>query len=285
MNSLPPEMASNRDDKVIEGFGDEWSRFDQSDAAVADDLERDFQQYFSIFPWSALPSNAVGFDAGCGSGRWACFVAPRVGRLHCCDPASRALQVAQTNLAGTKNCEFHQAGVDEMPFPDGSMDFGYSLGVLHCVPDPPAGVASCVRKLKPGAPFLCYLHYSFDNKPAWFRALHRASTLVRLVVARQPHTVRYWLSQIIAAFVYLPLARAARLAERAGVDVKNFPLTAYRNRSFYKMRTDALDRFGTRRELRYSRAEIQRIMEQAGLVDIRFLEGVPYWCSVGRKAG
>ena len=44
--------------------------------------ERVFGDYFAIFPWDQLPPAAEGFDMGCGSGRWARFVAPRVGRLH-----------------------------------------------------------------------------------------------------------------------------------------------------------------------------------------------------------
>src|SRR5690606_41790929 len=66
--------------------------------------------YFSIFPWSQLPSNAVGFDLGCGSGRWAKLVAPKVGTLHLIDPSS-ALTVAKRNLLQMNNCVFHQSGV------------------------------------------------------------------------------------------------------------------------------------------------------------------------------
>jgi ubiquinone/menaquinone biosynthesis C-methylase UbiE len=47
--------------------------------------------------------------------------------------------------------------VQELPFADGSMDFGYSLGVLHRVPSIAEALRACTRKLKPGAPFLVYL--------------------------------------------------------------------------------------------------------------------------------
>ena len=69
---------SNLDPAVVEGFGQEWSRFDQS-AVQAGELRALFEAYFAVFPWASLPANAVGFDLGCGSGRWAQFVAPRVG--------------------------------------------------------------------------------------------------------------------------------------------------------------------------------------------------------------
>jgi len=61
------------------------------------------------------------------------------------------------------------------------------------------------------------------------------------------------------------------------------PLSYYRDRSFYVMRTDALDRFGTRLEKRFSRAEIESMMSAAGLGTIVFREGAPFWCAVGSR--
>ena len=69
-------MQTNVDVKTVEGFGEEWSRFDQSELDEREHLQI-FEDYFRIFPWESLPDNAVGFDLGCGSGRWAKLVAPR----------------------------------------------------------------------------------------------------------------------------------------------------------------------------------------------------------------
>lgn len=55
-------------------------------------------------------------------------------------------------------------------------------------------------------------------------------------------------------------------------------------RPFYVMRTDALDRFGTKLEQRFTRWEIETMLRDAGLIDIRFSETAPYWCAVGVKA-
>ena len=274
----------NVDTHTVEGFGDEWQRFDQE---ALGDAERAalFDAYFAVFPWADLPPNAVGFDAGCGSGRWAALAARRVGHLHCIDASDRALAVARRNLEreGVRNGTFHHASIADMPIADGSMDFGYSLGVLHHMPDTAAALAACARKLKPGAPLLVYLYYAFDNRPPWFRALWRASDLARRVVSRMPHRARFATSQAIAASVYWPLARSARGLEAMGFSVDAFPLSAYRERSFYVMRTDALDRFGTSLEQRFTRAEISTLMERAGLEAITFSEDLPFWCAVGRK--
>ena len=278
MNST---KSNNLDTKTVEGFGDEWERFDQSELTTAE-RGRIFNCYFSIFPWNALPPNAEGFDLGCGSGRWAKEVAPRVAKLHCIDPSS-ALAVAKRNLTDKSNCEFHAASVDAIPLDDASMDFGYSLGVLHHVPDTAAGIAACVSKLKPGAPFLIYLYYAFDNKPMWFKTVWHASDVLRKVVSKLPHTLRFVASQILAVLIYWPLARSANVLEKLGFNVSNIPLSSYRKNSFYTMRTDALDRFGTQLEQRFTKKQIQEMMELAGLDGIKFSDAVPYWCAVGYK--
>jgi SAM-dependent methyltransferase len=277
-----PDGSGNFDAATIRNFGREWQRFDQTGVSHEETL-RLFDSYFAVFPWEMLPGAAEGFDAGCGTGRWAALVAPRVGRLHCVDASADALGVARKNLAGFGNVSFHEALLDAMPLPDAGMDFGYSVGVLHHLPDPEAGLAACVKKLKRGAPMLVYIYYAFDNRPAWFRLLWRMSDLLRHGVARAPFPVKSAIAELLATLVYLPLARGARLAERLGCDVANWPLSAYRGRSFYLMRNDALDRFGTRLEQRMTRVQIKSMMEKAGLRDICFSDAVPYWCAVGRR--
>lgn len=274
-------MTENAVKDVVDGFGDEWSRFDQS-ALSATELEEISEDYFGIFPWNKIGKNAVGFDLGCGTGRWAKIVAPRVGVLHLIDASDKALAVAKRNLQDSENCRFHLASVDAIPLADNSCDFGYSLGVLHHIPDTQAGLEACVDKLKVGAPFLLYLYYRFDNRPAWFRAVWRSSEIVRNVVARLPHSMRYAASQILAASVYFPLARTAKGLETLGMNVENLPLSQYRSRRFYVMRNDALDRFGTQLEQRFTKAEIREMMEKAGLENITFGERA-FWTAVGFK--
>jgi SAM-dependent methyltransferase len=274
--------GENVDAATVEGFGDEWDAFDQSVLPPAEHQEL-FEMYFSIFPFDALPVGAEGFDLGCGSGRWAALMADRVGRLHCIDPSVKALEVAKRRLADRSGVAFHLADAGSIPLPDGSQDFGYSLGVLHHIPNTGLAMRDCVQKLKPGAPFLVYLYYAFDNRPTWFRLLWKASDQARRVISAAPFGVRRFATGLIAATIYWPAARFARLAEILGANVSLFPLSFYRQRSFYTMRTDALDRFGTRLEHRFTRREIQAMMQEAGLDRIEFREREPFWIACGRK--
>jgi len=276
-------MNDNVDSRTVAGFADEWTRFDQSSVTEGESREL-FNSYFRVFPWHSLPEGAIGFDAGCGTGRWARHVAPRAARLHCIDASSEVIAVARRNLRDLPNCVFHVASVGNIPLENGSVDFGYCLGVLHHVPDTLEGIRACVCKLKPGSPFLLYLYYAFDNRPLWFRALWKITDFIRFAVSRSPHPLRYGISQVIAAIVYLPLARGSRLFEAIGLDISRFPLSFYRNRSFYAMRTDALDRFGTRLEQRFTASEIGQMMRAAGLDRVTFSDYPPFWCAVGYRA-
>lgn len=277
-------VMSNADATTLEQFSLQWSDFDQSEVSAVE-LQKIFNKYFDHFPWEQINGDSVGLDAGCGSGRWAMFVAPRVGQLVCVDASSGAAAVAQQRLQPFNNCAVHACSVQDAPVADGSLDFAYCLGVLHYVPDPRWALRAIARKLKPGAPLLVYVYYALDNRPMWFRAAFRVVDLVRRAIASTPYRLRRALSDVIAGLVYLPLARLSRALERFGFKVQGIPLSAYRNRSFYTMRTDCLDRFGNHLEHRFTRKELFDLLQECGLTNIVIPDDEPYWRAVAVRAG
>ena len=282
--SLAGKPMRNLDERTVRGFGEEWSSYNQR-RLPDDEAERRFAEYFSLIRWERLPTGAIVADIGCGSGRWAARVAPQVGVLHCIDASSRALSVARHNLVQFPNCHFHQASVDAIPLPPASLDLCYSLGVLHHVPDTQAAVEACAALLKPGAPLLLYLLYALDHRPAWFRGVWRVADGLRRIIARLPFGARRLTTDAIALFVYWPAARFCAMAERHSRDPSGWPLSYYRDKSFYTMRTDALDRFGTGLEQRFTRGQIEAMMRKAGLDNIAFSNRPPFWCAVGYRRG
>ncbi len=129
---------------------------------------------------------------------------------------------------------------------------------------------------------LAKIYYRFDNRPAWFRTIWKSSDVIRKFVSQLPHNLRFSVSQFLAATVYFPLARTAKILEKIGGNVEKFPLSQYRNNSFYTMRTDALDRFGTSLEKRFTKNEIRQMMEECGLKNITFSE-TSFWTAIGFK--
>jgi len=271
----------NIDIKTVEDFGEEWSQYNQS---ISDEeLKIAWDQYFGIFPFEEISRDSEGFDMGCGSGRWAKFLADKVQLLNCIDPSEKALKVARKKLKSFSNINYYQASANDSVLKENSQDFGYSLGVLHHIPDTIEGIKACSKLLKKNAPFLLYCYYNFENRPYFYKPLWKLSDYLRQILSPLSFRKKVFIASILAYFIYFPLARFALVCEKIGINVSHFPLTDYRRKSFYFMKTDALDRFGTRMEKRFSKDEIRSMLIEAGFKDIRFSENEPFWVSISRK--
>lgn len=276
-------MPNNADRATVEGFGREWVTFTQSATDLsAEERRAIFDSYFSIFPWDVLPPQSTGADIGYGSGRWAIVVGQRVGKMHAIDANAQALSVAKTNLADLANVSFHHASVSQLPLADGTLDFAYSLGVLHHVPDTAQAIRDIAAKLKPGAPFRSIFTTPSTTARPPIAHFGRSRTR-RGFSSLAPYMAQMVTTTIIAAFVYWPLARMAAMLDMIGMLPGSWPLAFYRRRSFYVMRTDAFDRFCTSIEQRFTQAQIGDMLRAAGFDDIRFSDKEPFWVAVAIK--
>ena len=169
MSKNREEPLKNLDINTVKSFGEEWSRYDQTELKY-EEAEKYFNDYFAVFPWEMITSESVGFDMGCGTGRWARLFADKVKLLNCIEP-SKAINVAKKNLGYKKNLCFINGDANNSGLEFNSQDFGYCLGVLHHIPNTQEAIDACVRLLKPGAPFLVYIYYFFDDKPWWYKKI------------------------------------------------------------------------------------------------------------------
>lgn len=271
----------NFNKKVIEEFGEEWEKFDYNEINK-DRLKENFDEYFSIFPFELINENSIGFDMGCGSGRWAQFIAPKIKKLNCIEP-STAIEVAKKNLREFKNICFLNERTENCSLKESSQDFGYCLGVLHHIPDTLLALGDCAKLLKSKSPFLLYLYYNFENRPLWFKLLWKLSDYIRRLICILPAGPKKNVCTLIAYTIYLPLTKISSLLEIIGINVENFPLSSYRKKPFYQCVNDALDRFGTRIEQRFSKEQIKDMLKKTGFENIKFSSQSPYWCCLAFK--
>lgn len=276
---IEKDKEENIDWDTVKSFGTEWQKF----KTFADvDLDKIGADYFDLVDPEML-KGAMALDVGCGSGRWARYLSSRVRFIEAIDP-SESIFSATRYLRDFKNVRTTQANVWHLPFEPSTFDFVYSLGVLHHLPDTAHAVENCVRMVKPGGWFLVYLYYDLDGRSFLFRTLFAVSTRFRWVISRMPFAVKSFLCDGIALFVYLPFSLIARCMEQLRIQgVENFPLAYYRKTSFYIMRNDALDRFGTPLEKRFSKSEILKILTDAGLTQITFSKNPPFWHVLSQK--
>ena len=276
------KINKDLDKNVISDFGNEWKSYDQSDVEE-NELKQNFNQYFSIFPNEELTKDKEGFDLGCGSGRWAKQIASKVKTLNCIDPSKDAINVAKKNLKNFDNINFFDEENYDKVLGYNSQDFGYCLGVLHHTSQTREGLKFCNKILKKNAPFLIYLYYSFDNRPFYYKLIWKFSNLLRKIISKLPFKIKKIITDFIAMIVYFPLARFAFFLNKIHINIHNFPLSDYKNKSFYTMRTDSLDRFGTKLEKRYTKLEIEKLLKESGFTNIIFSEKMPFWVATCRK--
>ena len=268
------------DPDTVRSFGDEWDKFDQF---TEEEIKNAGDQYFDIVPPGLLNHKTQALDLGCGSGRWTRYLAPKVGSVEAIDPNYAISKVAELN-ADLKNVRFTQAGVGDIPFYDQSFDLIMCLGVLHHVPDTAAAVQAASSKLRSGGHFLLYLYYALDGRGPLYKALFNCSTVLRRVISKMPGGIKRFICDLIAIFIYMPFVVMARILKGIGMKVyKKIPLSYYSDKSFNIIRNDALDRFGTPLEQRFSKVEITKMMNEAGVVDLIFSDNEPFWHVLGTK--
>ncbi len=270
----------NLDQQVIDSFGHEWSAFDYAEDETDDALDSQFLAYCTPIDLTQFNSkSSVAADFGAGSGRWASRLLPYFSLVYALEPSDGANKVLEKKFSKESRLTILQETVGANSIPAGSLDLAMSLGVLHHIPDTGLAIRDVASKIKRGGVFLCYLYYKLENKPVFYRGLFWASNSLRWVISRLPYSMRRIIAKIIAGAIYLPLARTSKLLGNNGKDVSNFPLHHYANMPFVMLQNDALDRFGTRLELRFSKKEITEMLGSAGfdLSTLKFSDVEPFW--------
>jgi SAM-dependent methyltransferase len=274
------EKDQNLDQEVIDSFGHEWAAFDYAESETDGALDSQFLAYCTPIDLSQFnPKSSVAADFGAGSGRWTSQLLPYFSLVYVIEPSEGANKVLKKKFSNKAQIEILQETVGVNLIPSGSLDLAMSLGVLHHIPDTGLAIKDIAGKIKNGGVLLCYLYYKLENKPLYYRGLFWTSNSLRWVISRLPYAIRRLIARVIAALIYLPLARTAKLLSSTGKNVSNFPLHHYANMPFVMLQNDALDRFGTRLEQRFSKKEITDMLRNAGfdLSTLKFSDVEPFW--------
>ena len=70
--------------------------------------------------------------------------------------------------------------------------------------------------------------------------------------------------------IYLPFSKLSFIFDKLNINTSKVPLSFYKDKSFYTMRTDSADRFGTILEKRFSKLQIKRNDGKENLQNIKF---------------
>lgn len=274
-------IDENIDLSTVKSFGEEWSKFSTFNN---NEIQKIGDEYFDIINSKTISKDSLVLDLGCGSGRWSKYLSNKVKFIEAIDPSS-AVIVASKLLKNEKNIRVSKASVDNIPFDDYSFDLAISLGVLHHIPDTESALKKLVKKVKINGHVLIYLYYKLDNRKWTYKLIFQLSCIPRFIISKMPKFLKHISCEIIAFTVYLPLISLSKLFKFFFKNnfYKKIPLSYYIGKSLNVIRNDALDRFGTPLEQRFTKKQINEMMKNAGLDEIVFSNNEPYWHAVGKR--
>ena len=274
------ENNLNADQETVDSFGEEWNRFK---SFSEEEIKSAGDSYFDIVTAEMLNKNSVALDIGCGTGRWSKYISARAKFVEAIDPGD-AVRAAVPFVKSNKNIRVSQAGYGNLPFEKESFDFVFSLGVVHHLPDTQAAIQEAAGMVKKGGWLLLYIYYNLDNRGSFFKIIFSLSNFFRKIISKFPKALKFFTCELIAIFIYLPFVLLAKFLRLFGGNLwKKIPLAYYASQPWKVIRNDALDRFGTPLEKRFSKKEIETMLINSGLKNIRFSENEPYWHVVACK--
>jgi SAM-dependent methyltransferase len=282
----PHEKDENLDQGVIDSFGHEWASFDYGETDTSEALDAQFRAYCIPLDLNQFdPKKSIAGDFGAGSGRWAARLIPYFSLIYALEPSDGASKVLKNKFSHEAKISVLQETVGANSIPMESLDLAMSLGVLHHIPDTGLAIKEVARRIKPGGVFLCYLYYNLENKPDFYKLIFKAVNTVRKVISERPQRIKRIVTSIIAAVIYWPLARLSRVLGYFGINTSNIPLHHYAEMPFVMLANDALDRFGTTLEQRFSKAEIAEMLLAANFdtSTLKFSDAEPFWTFSVRK--
>jgi SAM-dependent methyltransferase len=273
--------GENIDAAVVQDFGNEWIKFKDYSA---EEIESWAISYFDILNDNIINKNTYALDIGCGTGRWTKYLSDRIGFIEAIDP-SNAVVAADYLLSDINNVRIAKASVETIPFDDETFDFAMSIGVLHHIPDTQKAMTDCVKKVKRGGYFYVYLYHNLERRGSLFKGFFAFSERIRKIVSKFPPEFKRISCDVLAVTTYMPFVLTGRLLHLVGLKkiAAKMPLRDYQNKSFFIIRNDALDKYGTTLEQRFSKAEIITLMRNSGLDEIIISSQSPYYHAVGKK--
>ncbi len=251
-------------ERTAEGFAYEWSHFGKPRS----EWRKNFLDYMRPHPPESFANKRV-LDVGTGSGRHSAQAAALGAQVTAIDLGG-SIDVARSNLP--THALTVQADAERLPLGEQSFDFVMSIGVLHHLPDPARALARIARYAAPGGYVHVYLYWQPEQTS--HRLVLRLVTAVRKMTVRMPyrllHALCYPLAAILFASVVAPQRwlGGRRIGRRL---VSGLPLKTYADYPFRVLVNDQFDRFSAPIEHRYTRGEVETMMREAGLTDVRVL--------------
>lgn len=194
------------ENRTAENFGAQWQVFDH----VAAHHRQQFLDWIAPVTPEFVRGRVV-LEGGCGKGRHTRLAGEWGAREVIGIDFSEAVEAAWRNTRDLPNVHIVQADIFRLPVKP-VIDYAFSVGVLHHLPDPRRGFASLVSRVRPGGAISAWVYGRENN--GWIVRL--VNPLRERLTAKLSPRVLYVVSMIITLGMMLPLRLIYAPARRRG---------------------------------------------------------------------
>lgn len=267
-------MALDLGKQTINDFGDQWSRYtDNSGFYGSPELFRDIVS--PLIDPEDLSGKTVA-EIGSGTGRIAAMLHEAgAKKIYAVEPAAGAFAVLQQNTAGfgpSVEC-LNLAGSD-LPS-DLGLDYVFSVGVIHHIPEPEPVVRAAFNALKPNGTCFFWL-YGKEGNGLYLSIVEP----LRWLTVRMPHVLLAALCHGLNLLMdgYIGLCRVIPLP------LRDYCLNVIGRMTRQKRYLVIYDQLKPAYAKYYKEDEARLLLSTAGFVDIRLYHRRGYsWSVVGKR--
>jgi SAM-dependent methyltransferase len=267
----PPSLPA---EQTIRDFGDQWTHYRDNEGYYGSaDLLKDFLG--PLLDVGRLAGASVA-DIGSGTGRIVRMLLDAgVCHVTALEP-SRAYEVLKQNTRDVAPRVTLIQGTGEALPASQSLDFAFSFGVLHHIPQPLPVVKAAWNALRPGGQLVIWV-YGRENNTAYL-ALVRP---LRFVSRRLPHSI---LAGISRTLTYL-LDGYTALCRFLPLPLRSYLLNVFSKLSRPKRELCIYDQLNPAYAWYYSEAEVRDLLTAGGFKNVRLYHRHRYsWTAIGEKA-
>jgi len=263
---------SPNNDKTIKDFGEQWLRYNDTEGYFGS-LEL-FSDILSPFLKPDEIKDCRVAEIGSGSGRIVNMLLEAGAKHVIAVEPSEAIKVLNRNIRKPEKVTCLKITGDQLPA-YGNLDYIFSIGVLHHIPDPAPVVEAAFKALRPGGHFLIWLYGKEGN------GLYLAFIIpLRLLTKRLPHFM-------LASFVeimYWPLILYINLCHRYPLPLREYVLSVLGKMSPEKRRLIIHDQLNPSYAKYYTQLEAKKLLSDGKFVNIRIHHRHGYsWTVIGTK--
>lgn len=258
--------------QTIKDFGKQWLRYSDTEGYFGS-LEL-FSDILSPFLKPDQIKDCRVAEIGSGSGRIVNMLLEAGAKEVIAVEPSEGFEALCLNIRQPEKVTCLKITGDQLP-PYGNLDYAFSIGVLHHIPDPAPMVEAAFKALRPGGHFFVWL-YAKEGNALYLSII----SPLRVFTKRLPHFILSFLVEIM----YWPLVLYIKFCHRLPLPLKGYMLSVLERMSPEKRRLIIYDQLNPSYAKYYTRQEAEKLLINGKFENVRIHHRHGYsWTVIGTK--